>query len=48
MLPVYGNYVTENPIPVEKIKKVPVEYIVHRDNPVAVENVVEVEVPNFN
>jgi hypothetical protein len=35
-------------VPVEKIKKVPVEYIVHRDNPVPVENIVEVEVPNFN
>jgi len=43
-----SNYVRENPVPVEKIKKVPVEYIVHRINPVPMENVVEVEVPNFN
>jgi len=27
---------------------VPVEYIIHRDNPVPIENYVEVEVPNFN
>jgi hypothetical protein len=32
---------------VEKVRKVPVEYIVHKDNPVAQENIVEINVPQF-
>jgi len=43
-----SQIIVDNPVPVERIKRVPVEYIVHKENPVAVENLIEIQVPNFN
>jgi hypothetical protein len=45
--PTQTNYLAERPQPVERIRKIPVEYIVHKENPVMVENIVEINVPQF-
>lgn len=34
-------------MPVERVRKVPVEYIVHKDNPIAQENIIEINIPQF-
>jgi len=43
-----SNYVAEKPVPREVVTKRPVEYIITKMNPVAAENVVEIDVPQFN
>ena len=45
--PATTGYVAERPQPVERIRKVPVEYIVHKDNPIAAEDIIEINVPQF-
>jgi hypothetical protein len=45
--PTQTAYVSERPQPVERIRKVPVEYIVHKDNPIAAEDIIEINVPQF-
>ena len=40
--------IQDKPMKREVVKNVPIEYIVSTQNPVAVENLVEIQVPNFN